>query len=151
MKSRTLVSILIFILAVLIIRDGYATDKKVTKRDYRFVEGTWTNEEYNSHPHMGKYVLRRDGTFDSYFTTSDTEKEGANHYIIVEKWTDSEGSIWYKMHEWAGIMVEGKPTFYSLNKFSNSGKIWEFIWLSGEFPTEFDENNFHYHIYYRQE
>ena len=151
MKSRTLVSILIFILAVLIIRDGYATDKKVTKRDYRFVEGTWTNEEYNSHPHMGKYVLRRDGTFDSYFTTSDTEKEGANHYIIVEKWTDSEGNIWYKRHVWGGAKVEGHPGGYALDKFSNSGNVWEYIESGADFPTEIDKNHPYYHRYNRQE
>jgi len=107
-------------------------------------------EEYNAHPHIAKWVLRCDGTFDSYFKTSDTGKEGVGHYIIVEKWADSEGKIWDKMHEWAGILVEGKPLFYSLNKFNNSGNVWEYISLSGEFPAELDENNFHYHIYHRQ-
>ena len=150
MKVKTVVSILTLVLAVLIMTGSCATDKKVSKKDYRLFAGTWINEEYNSHPHLAKYVIRRDGTYDSYFRTSDTGKEGTGHYVIVEKWTDPEGNIWYKSHIWIGVIVEGKPTHYELDKYSNSGKVWEFIGLSGGFPSEIDENNFHYHIYYRQ-
>ncbi len=39
MKTKTFVSILILIIVVLIICEGYATDKKVTKKDYRYVRG----------------------------------------------------------------------------------------------------------------
>ena len=124
MKTRTLVSILVLVLAVLIISEGYATDKKVTKKDYRFVSGTWINEEYNSKPFREKYVVRRDGTFDRYNRTSDAGKQGTGHYEIIEKWIDSEGNIWYKMHVWSGVKVEGQPVSYELDKFSNSGKVW---------------------------
>jgi len=150
MKIRTLVSILILVLAVLIISEGYATEKRVTKRDYKFFSGTRINEEYNSHHFPAKYVIRRDGTFDCYFRTTDTKVAVNGHYVIVEKWTDLEGNIWYKSHTWEGVMVEGKPWRYELDKVSNSGKVWEYIALPGDFPTELDENNFHYHIYYRQ-
>ena len=150
MKTRTLVSILILVFAVMIISEGYATEKKVTKRDYRFFSGTWINEEYNSHPFPAKWVIRRDGTFDGYFRTTDSNKAGNGHFVIVEKWTDLEGNIWYKSHTWEGVMVEGKPTSYDLNKLSNSGKVWEYLALPGDFPTELDENNFQYHVYYRQ-
>ena len=151
MKARTFVLILMLALIILIICEGYAADNKVTKKDYRFISGTWINEEYNSHSHMERYVLYRDGTWDAYNKTSDTEKKQSGHYIIMEKWTDSEGNIWYKTHKWLGEIVEGKPTFYILEKFSNSGKVAEFISLPGEFAAELDKNNFHYHIYYRQE
>ena len=150
MKPRTFVIILILVLAVLIISEGFATEKKVTKRDYKFVAGTWINEEYNSHPHLAKFVIRRDGTIDLYYRTSDTEKAGTGHIVIIKKWTDPEGNIWYKSHTWEGVMVEGKPRHYELDKFSNSGKVWEYIALPGGFPTELDENKFQYHIYYRQ-
>ena len=45
MKTRTCVSILILVLAVLVISEGYATDKKVTMRDYSFflVHGSMRN------------------------------------------------------------------------------------------------------------
>ena len=150
MKTRMFVSILVPVFALLTISKSCATDKKVTKKDYGFIAGTWINEEYNSHPHKAKIVILRDGTSEVYFRTSDTEIEGKHTYVIVEKWTDSEGHIWYKMHEWWGTVVKEKPLRYSLNKFSNSGKVWEYISLLDGFPAELDKNNFHYHIYYRQ-
>jgi len=150
MKTRMFISILILVFALLTISESYATDKKDFKKDYRFIAGTWINEEYNSHAHIGKFVIRRDGSYDAYFKTTDTEIAEKCHYIIVDKWTDSQGNIWYKTNEWFGVVVEGKPSQYSLSRFSNSGKVWEYIGLPGGFPTELDENNFHYHIYYRQ-
>ena len=120
MQTRKIVSILILVLTVMIISEGYATDKKVTKKDYRFFSGTWVNEEYNSRIFNTKYLIRRDGTFDSYNRTSDTGKHGSSHYVIVDKWTDSEGNIWFKMYTWMGAMVEGHPGAYILAKFSNS-------------------------------
>jgi hypothetical protein len=151
MKTRTFVSILILVLAVLIILGSCATTKKVAKKDYRFFSGIWVNEEYNSHPFMAKYVIFSDGTFDAYNNLTDTGKHGSGHYIIVDKWTDSEGNRWYKMHVWGGVVVEGKPDMYELDKFSNSGNVWEFISLTGDFPPELDKSQFRYHIYYRQE
>jgi len=150
MKTRMLVSILILVLAVLIICEGYATDKKVSKKDYRFIAGTWINEEYNSYPHAAKLVMYRDGTWERYLQTSDTGIYDSGHYVIVEKWTDSEGNIWYKMHIWVGTIGEGKPSRYELDRISKSGKVWEFINLSGDYPTEMDESVFNYHIMYRQ-
>ena len=151
MKTRALVLILVLICVALIIFESYANDKKAFKKDYKFLAGTWINEEYNSHPHKAKFVLYRDGTFDNYNKTSDTEIHGSGHVIITDKWTDSEGNIWYKMHVWWGDIVEGKPGGYELDRISKSGKVWEFINLTGDYPTEMDENFFHYHIYYRQE
>jgi hypothetical protein len=151
MKIRTLVSILILVLALIIVIGGCATGKKVTKKDYKFFEGTWINEEYNSHPFPAKYVMRRDGTYDKYNRISDTGKLGTGHYIIKGKWIDSEGNIWYKMHVWGGVIVETRADGYEIDKFSNSGKVWEFIAYGDDYPTEIDESNLKYHIYYRQE
>jgi hypothetical protein len=151
MKTRAFVSILILVLAVMVISEGFATEKRVTKRDYRFFSGTWINEEYNSHPYLAKFVLRPDGTWDAYNRSSDTGKNFIGYYKIVEKWIDSEDNIWYKTHIWWGSMVEGHPGNYELDKFSNSGEVWEYIQIRGDFPTEMDENHVQYHIYYRQE
>ena len=72
MKIRMFVLILILAFIILNICEGYAADKKVTKKDYKFYSGTWINEEYNSHPHLARYVMRRDGTFDCYFRTKES-------------------------------------------------------------------------------
>ena len=150
MKTRTLVSILILVLAVLIISEGYASEKKVSKQDYKFVSSTWINEEYNSHAFPARWELHRDGTFDGYNRISDTGKKYTGYYVIVDKWTDSEGNIWYKMHVGYGPIDEGPPSAYELDKFSESGKVWESISDNSAFPTEIDESHAKYHIYYRQ-
>ena len=70
MKTRTIVSILILVLAVLIISEGYATEKRITKRDYRFISGTWINEGYHSRYKYAKLVMHPDGTWNGYNRTS---------------------------------------------------------------------------------
>ena len=150
MKTRMLISILILVLAVLIISEGCATEKKVTKRDYRFISGTWLNEDYNSRLFNAKLIMHPDGKFDRYNRTSDSGIKEYGYYTIIDKWKDSESNIWYKMHIWQGEVVEGHPSMYELDKFSDSGKVWEWIILRGDFPTEIDENHPWYHIYYRQ-
>ena len=149
-QTRTLVSILILVLAVLIVIESCATYEKAYKKDYKFFARTLINEEYNSHPFSAKYVLKRDGTWYTYEKTTDTEKRFTGHYIIKEKWIDSEGNSWYKMHTWEGDIVEGKPSYYELDKFSKSGKVWEYISYADDYPIEIDESIFEYHIYYRQ-
>jgi len=150
MKTRTLVSILILVLAVLIMAEGYATDEKVSKKDYRFVSGTWINEEYNSHVFSARVEMHRDGSWDEYNRISETGKKSAGHYAIVDNWTDSEGNTWYKMHIWRGPIDEEHISFYELAKYSESGNSWEFMSDRLEFPTEIDESHAKYHIYYRQ-
>ena len=67
MKTRTFVSIFILVLAVLIITEGYATENRITKRDYRFVSGTWINEEYKGTSKPFEIdVFNPDGTFTFY-------------------------------------------------------------------------------------
>jgi len=150
MKVRMLLFISILFLVIIMVVGGCATTKKVSKKDYRFFSGTWINEEYNTHPFMARWVIRPDGTFAGYFRTTDTEKAEIGIYRIVDKWTDSEGNLWYKMHVWPGVMVEGKPDSYELDRFSDSGNVWEFVSITGDFPTEINENHVRYHIYYRK-
>jgi len=138
-------------LAVLIISECFATEKKVTKRDYRFRSGTWINEDFNSHAFFARLELYRDGSWDGYNRISDTGKKETGHYAIVDKWTDSEGNIWYKTHWWYGPIDEEHISDYEIDKLSESGKVWEYISDAYEFPTEIDESDPRYHIYYRQE
>jgi hypothetical protein len=150
MKARMLLIISIILLATAIVAGGCATTKKVSKKDYRFYSGTWINEEYNTHPHLARWVIRPDGTYDGYFRTTDTEKATIGNYKIVDKWTDSEGNVWYKEHVWHGEIFEGKPAGYSLDRFSDSGNVWEYVSITGDFPVEINENHPRYHIYYRK-
>jgi hypothetical protein len=49
-----------------------------------------------------------------------------------------------------GFSMEGKPSKYSLNKFSSYGNVWEYISLAQDFPAELDEDHIQYHMYYHQ-
>jgi hypothetical protein len=151
MKTRTLLSTLILVIVLMIFAAGYATENKITKKDYRFISGTWINEDYNSHAFRARVELHRDGSWDGYNRISDTGKKDTGHYAIVDKWTDSEGNIWYKTHWWYGPIDEDHISSYQLEKRSESGKVWEYISDAYEFPTEIDENDHRYKIYYRQE
>lgn len=148
MKTRVL--FLILVLVTLVVAGSCASANRVSRKDYRFLSGTWINEEYNTHPFKARLVIRPDGTFVVYSRTTDTTKDEIGHFVVVDKWTDSEGNIWYKTHVWGGVMVEGKPSAYELARLSDSGNIWELVSISGEFPAEIDVNHPRYHIYYRE-
>jgi len=70
MKTRTIVSILIFVLAVLIFSETHATGKGSYKRAFRkdFV-GTWVNPEYNKWTEsklFAKLVIKSDSVMMAY-------------------------------------------------------------------------------------
>jgi hypothetical protein len=66
-----IISILSLVLAVLIITEGYATESRITKRDYRFISGIWDNEDYNdTHHRRAKIIIEKDGTYTEHTKTS---------------------------------------------------------------------------------
>jgi len=71
------------------------------------------------------------------------DKKG--EYTIKDKWTDSEGNIWYK----ETFVVYGQK-FYELDKISNSGKTLEFQYSTSKYPTKIDPENGRYRIYHRK-
>jgi hypothetical protein len=76
---------------------------------------------------------------------------------IDDKWTDSDGNIWYKSFitiakgSWKGYK------FQDLQKISQFGTVQEIVFISvGEldpklYPTEIDPKNDNYQIFYRVE
>jgi hypothetical protein len=157
MKSRTFVLILIFVLSVLFIVGSCATKKGVVaEKEYyisKFDEelyGTWINEEYNSAAYKGKKRLYHWGYYEDYRPADSEVVQYKGTIVIVDKWTDSEGNIWYKTY----YRISGSSTiFHELDKISNNGNTWEYAYTSVDFPSESDLNpdNTRYRIYYRQE
>ena len=157
MKTRTFVSTLILVLAVLIVVGSCATKKEVvTEKEFyvpKFdeeIHGTWMNEEYDSAAYPGKIRMHNWGYYE-HITPSDSEVvQFKGTIVIVDKWTDSEGNIWYKTMLRA---YGGTVNWFHLDKISNNGNIWEFVRTTVDFPTESDMHpDFQlYHIYYRQE
>ncbi len=71
-------------------------------------------------------------------------------YTIIDKWTDSEGNIWYKLITEYGGKTYGAKPFYELHKISNSGLTWEFVSSTEAYPIEIDPDHPLYFTYYRQ-
>ena len=100
MKIRRVVSILIFIIAVLIVIGACATDKTtVIEKDegLKALNGIWTNLDYNFHPAAkAKWIITPDGKIEMYYTGDSERPAGRGQYTIHEAWKDSKGTIWYK-------------------------------------------------------
>ncbi len=155
MKTRTLVSIFILVLAVLISAGSCATNKKTyVSSDYVLKEltGTWYNEEYENPTLTAwpKLIVHSDGSFEifkEYAETTAPSRTIGKYISINEAWTDPKGNIWYQVKckvDWTA------QTLYETGNISNAGEVFELVWSSIEFPAEIDSENLNYNIYYRQ-
>ena len=150
MKTKTLVSILILVLAVLIIAGSGETKRKTISEEDFFESwgGTWINTDYKGGGFYPKIELYADGTIELYVTAT---KLGHNHkIIIIDRWIDKEGIIWYKAQEECEIFGSRN---YVLGKISDSGNTLEYILSGADSPIEEwepDELTYNYRIYYRQ-
>jgi ABC-type antimicrobial peptide transport system permease subunit len=100
MKTRTFVSILILVLAVLIIAGSCVTGKKAYKaKDKEELYGTWVNPDYDEVWIMAKWVLKPDGTFDAYSKSNSDRVFEMGTFSIVAKWSDSNGNIYYRYYK----------------------------------------------------
>jgi hypothetical protein len=139
---------------------GLAAIPSVADQQYKFVipsnaepiYGTWLNENYEgqSSESAQKTIYYKWGYGEIFKKISDADITGKFTFILVEKWTDSDGSTWYKEFD---LMSYGMR-FYCLTKISKDGKTLETISSIGvtEFPTESDLNpdRASYRILYRR-
>jgi len=162
MKTRTLVSILILILTVMVIAGSCATKNKAyVAKENEELYGNWFNSEYNDSFHAARHIINADGTIQLYANDNTSRVAAIHLYIITDKWSDSENNIWYKAiiterakKETIGkSSMSSKEPIYVLVKISNSGKTLETLKYSVDYPTEFDpdEVRYRYEILYRQE
>ena len=152
MKIRSLVSILILVLAVLINTGSCATGKKayVAKEDEELF-GTWINPAYDASWIYAKVVIKPDGTWDEYSLTYSDRPIYKGEYIITDKWTDSDGYIFYKSII-TRIDKESHRPYYVMSKIDKTGNVYEDLWSTIQMPTEFEQDDmlYNHRIYYRQ-
>ena len=106
--------------------------------------GTWINMDYTGRPPQ-KTVFNPDGTAGSSASV-DFDPYWKIRYLIVGKWTDSEGNIMYKSH-WVGNWREEG---FSLYKISNSGDTLEYVFDHDDYPKEIDPKHTYYRKYNRK-
>ena len=127
---------------------------KYTPKPNEEISGTWINEKMD----MQKHVYSAGGLKD-YLHASDAAPFYEITEQIVAKWTDSEGSIWYKTFDTVtkGGTIGGQK-FTTLVKLSKSATVLEDTWLfpssdqelqHPKFPMKIDPNSGYYAIYYR--
>ena len=154
MKSKTWIVLLILILSVLVAIGSCATKRKVIS-DEEFLEvwsGTWINTDYGGDT-QAKIINHPDGIRELFTSVTSTTKYARKEKsTILEKWQDSDGTIWYRGY-WEGIS-SAVAKGYEMGKISNSGNTWEFLWASEDYPIEEwepDRFEYNYRIYYRHE
>ena len=156
MKMKALVCGVVFIVVVFVGVCSFAAEKEKfgfyvpSPREVFF--GTWVNKEYSGGSFMPqKFVDYRWGSYEVYMLAIHKTPDFVGSSIIVDKWSDAEGNIWYKVYSRENWTTEA---FFALEKFSEDGKVKEFVWSYYDFPSEDDLNSknddSHYHIYYRQ-
>jgi len=115
------------------------------------IYGTWINPEYGTMEALfsQKRITNPDGTWEEYSGMADIAYRTLK-YTIIDKWTDSEGNIWYKLITEYGGKTYGAKPFYELHKISNAKLTWEFVSSAEAYPTKIDPDHPMYFIYYRQ-
>ena len=152
MKARTVVSILILLLVIMIVAGSCATDKLTTKQS-EILYGTWINEDYNGmHEYSAKLIFEPDSTLYMYYDMSNPKPSFEGRFVITQKWTDSEGYSWYKVEGYFGFHYEGKKANeYWLIRIAKSGTNMEWSYTKDDYPNEINLNRGHYRVLYRQE
>jgi hypothetical protein len=159
MKTRTLASILILILVVLIIVGSCAAKHVRTKSD-EALYGIWVNPEYKSSSPSGMEVYNSDGKWHTYRKEASAWEEDIEileggwirgsfgTFAIEDKWIDADTNVWYKV-----VFYEGTEHGFMLMKVSNLYNILEYMYSYLDYPVEIDAKNVQgrYRIYYRQE
>jgi hypothetical protein len=150
MKTTKLISGVVSILVVLAFTLGYAEEKKAyVPKDDEELYGTWVNEDYSGGLFgMRKRSIHPDRTWEVFNFATDTTSGWRGTVTITDKWTDSEGNIWYKTYLERADR-EGIED-YRLCKISSSGSAYEYVTSHVDYPTEMDSGHYTYRIYYRK-
>jgi hypothetical protein len=123
----------------------FAEEKPYVAKDNEEIYGTWVNMDYKPDAVPNQKVIIYPGRFGTFGSAESKTAMVTGSYWITDKWTDSEGNIWYKTE-----FVEFGKKNYELSKISNSGKTREFVYSSSKYPTKIDPENATYHIYHRK-
>jgi hypothetical protein len=136
MKTRTLIFIVIFLLAITF---SFADD---VEKCY----GTWINTEYDKIiKNSARVIIKSDGTAEYYWFISDKTPHVSASYSVTDSWKDTEGNTYFNIYEEA--KHQGwSPIYYTLWKLSVTGEILETEFTTWDYPTELDTNSYYYRI-----
>ncbi|MGD0726320.1 MAG: hypothetical protein ABSB63_12245 [Spirochaetia bacterium] len=149
MKTRLMLLIAATVFLVLVLF-GIVMVVQKPKAD-NLLYGTFINRSISPDIFPQKAV-RFPGGFKNYALVSDTIPKEQGSEKIVERWTDSGGSNWYKVQ----ATTSNGYKFLALFKVSKSGIQLELVskqvldFASKSFPIEIDPKAAMYRIWYRE-
>ncbi|MFX0145462.1 MAG: hypothetical protein ACFE9C_15465 [Candidatus Hodarchaeota archaeon] len=151
MKAGNSILVVTSILAVLALVGNWgAGETTCVAEEFEELYGTWVNPDYNTETIPAKTVLNPDGTSLSYGTEDSTVGRWPGKLAITDKWSDSEGNVWYKV-SYTYKMGGDSATSYRLARVSNSGATLEWVESRSEYPKELSSKHPSYMIYQRQQ
>ena len=146
----------LLIIPVLVSNPIAADDKEYIMQDNEELYGRWVNLN-NFDEKRGLWVVlvfNRNGTFEAYDSDGSKKPPYIADYVIHDKWTDSEGNIFYKYYATGAVSgaVEWVSEGYWLARISDSGKTFESVYSTIAYADEIDPESLKhmYMIYYRQ-
>jgi hypothetical protein len=110
--------------------------------------GTWINSDYNFSGQNAKIIVTPEGIVEEYRVDTDTEPIYRSKRTITASWHDSNDNLWMKC---VLVELDMGEKLYELDKFSDSGRVWELVWRGSDFPVEMSPIGGSYEIHYRQE
>jgi hypothetical protein len=105
---------------------------------------TWINMAYASGDRPPKMIFNYDGTYETYRSKEAADPIMRGVYQIVQKWTDADGVIWYKVK-----MFDMYGTKHQLTRISPKGDSLEFVQKPYEYPKTIDHKDQNYSTYSR--
>jgi hypothetical protein len=158
MTTKTLLNIMFLMIIFSTYIVGCATGKNAyVATENEELYGTWVNPEYDDTAggQPGRMVIKN-GTYEIFALTNITRWLIRGEYTITNKWTDSEGNVWYNYKVtklWYQTGVTRTDPLYGLAKISDSGRTLERAYSGINYPQELNPEalEFTYQIHYRQE
>jgi hypothetical protein len=105
---------------------------------------TWINTDYTSSERPQKMIFNYDGTFETYRSKETQNPIIRGVFQIDQKWTDTEGSIWYKIK-----MFDMYGTQHNLVRIDKDGDKLEFMRKPHAYPESIDSDASNYSAYSR--
>ena len=97
-----------------------------------------------------KLIMNPDGIWKRFRNRCDLATPFTGTFTLTDKWTDSEGNIWYKQVWIYKTTYRTLETIYEIVRISNSGKTLELIFSEYDFPKGMTVDHPYYRIFYRK-
>jgi hypothetical protein len=145
MKKRMYLVIPIIAAYLIVVLSGSAKKEISEDKAFEALSHTWVSTDKYMPGHPQKAVVSPDGKVIYYQQYDDPSPTMPGTLTLTEAWTDREGNIWFKAsHKWS------TETIYLLNKISDSGKMWEYVWSYTDLPDDIEPDSPKYIVRYRQ-